>query len=81
MYEDVESYDDSSCSSNESWDIPKDNSEIDQKNIVYNDAVDDDEIDDLNNKDAIHLNDGLANNNNNNNNNKKIKQVEVIIQP
>ena len=56
--------------------MPK-NGEIDLQNIVYNDAVINDEIDDLDNKDALHLNDGLANNNNNNNNN--IKHVGVII--
>ena len=48
--------------------MPKDGGEIDQKNIVYDDAVNDDENDDLDDKDALHLNDGLANNNNNNNN-------------
>ena len=47
--------------------MPKDGGEIDQKNIVYNDAVDDNEIDDLNKEDTLHFKDGLANNNNNNN--------------
>ena len=84
---DIESQDDNSCVFDESLDLPKDGGEIDQKNIVYDDAVDDDENDDLNDKDAFHLNDGLANNNNNNNNNNNsnsdsdnIKLVEVINQ-
>ena len=77
LYGDVESQDDSSCASDKSWDMPKDGGEIDQKNIVYNDAVDDGKIDDLNEEDTIHLKDGLANNNNNNNN---IKHVGVINQ-
>ena len=66
LYGDVESQDDSSCASDESWDMPK-NDEIDLKNIVFDNAVNDDEIDDLDNKYALHPNDGLENNNNNNN--------------
>ena len=66
LYRDVESQDDSSCASGESWDMPKNSGEIDHKNIIYDDAVDDDEIDDLDDKDALHLNDGLANKNNTN---------------
>ena len=60
LYKDIESQDDRSCVSvsYESWDIPNNGGEIDQKNIVYNDAVNDDEIDDLDN-DPFHLNDGL----------------------
>ena len=53
--------------------MPKNGGEIDLKNIVQDDAVDDDEIDDLDNEDALHLNDGLTNNNN-------IKHVGVINQ-
>ena len=51
--------------------MPKDGNKIDQKNIVYDDAVNDDKINDLNKEDTLHLKDGLANNNNNNNNNTK----------
>ena len=42
LYEDVKSQDDSSCASDESWDMPKNGDEIDHKNIIYDDAVDDD---------------------------------------
>ena len=69
LYGDLDSQDDTSCAPNKSWDILKDGDQIDQKTIVYNDAVDDDKIDDLNKEDALHLQDGLANNNGNNNNN------------
>ena len=58
-------------------DIPKNGGEIDHTNIVYNDAIDNDEINDLQDEDTPHLNDGLADNNNNNNN---IKHVGVISQ-
>ena len=36
---------------------------------MYNDAVNDDKIDDLNKEDVLYLRDGLADNNNDNNNN------------
>ena len=74
LYGDIESQDDSSCTSDESWNMSK-NGEIDLKNIVYNNAVDNDEINDLDNKDALNLNDSLVNNNNNN-----IKHIGVINQ-
>ena len=55
--------------------------EIDHTNIVYDNVVDDDEIDDLDNRDALHLNDDLVNNNNNNNdNNNNTEDVGVINQ-
>ena len=69
LHGDVESKDDNSYTSDESWDLPKDGVEIEYKNIVYNDDVNDDEIDDLDDEDALHLNDTLTNNNNNNNSN------------
>ena len=68
LYGDIDSQDDSSCASNESWDMPK-NGEIDLKKIKFDNAVNDDEVDNLDNEDTLRLNDGLANNNNNNNNN------------
>ena len=52
MYGDVDSQDDSSCASNKSWDMSKDGGQVDQKNIVYDDAVDDDEICVLNEEDV-----------------------------
>ena len=39
---DVNSQDNSSCASNKSWNMEKDSGQEDQKNVVYNDAVDDD---------------------------------------
>ena len=50
MYGDIDSQDDSICTSNKSWDRLKDGGQIGQKNIVYDDAVDDDKLDDLNKK-------------------------------
>ena len=41
--------------------------EIDLKKIEFDNDVDNDEIKDLDNEDALHFNDGLAGNNNNNN--------------
>ena len=81
MYGDVDSQDGSSCSSNKSWDMSKDGGQIDQKNIAYNDAVDDDKIDDLNKEDVLHFCDGLADNNNDNDDdNNYIKHGRVINQ-
>ena len=78
LYGNIESQDDSSCVSDESWDMPKNGGKIDHKNVVYNDAVNHDEINDLDNKTALHLNDGLANNNNNNNNNNDNNNIESV---
>ena len=55
LYSDVESQDDNSCASNKSWNMSKDGGQIDQKTIVYNDAVADDKIDDLNEELVLHL--------------------------
>ena len=55
MYGDVDSQDDSSCASNKSWDMSKDGGQIDQKTILYNDAFDDNKIDDLNKGNVIHF--------------------------
>ena len=67
MYRDVDSQDNSSCASDKSWDEKKDGGQIDTKNIVYDDAVDDDEIDDLN-EDLIQLRNGFGDNVNDGNN-------------
>ena len=69
MYRDINSQDNSSCASNKSWNMPKYGGQVDQKNIVYNDAVDNDKIDNLN-KDGLDLQNGLGDNINNGN--KKI---------
>ena len=71
LYGDIDLEDGSSCTSDESWNIPK-KDEIDLKKIEFDDGVDDDEVDNLVNEDALHLNDGLANNNN------IIKHIGVI---
>ena len=82
MYGDINSQDDSSCSFNKCWDMLKDGSQEDQKNIIYNDAIDDNEIDNLNKKDLLHLRHGLADNNNNNddNNNNYFEHGGIINQ-
>ena len=59
MYGGVDSQYNSSCAYDESWNMPKDGGQEDQKTIVYNDAVDDDEIDNLN-KDLIQLRNGFG---------------------
>ena len=81
MYRDVNSKGDSICVSNKSWIMSKNGDQEDQKNIVYDDAVDDNKIDNLNKEDVLHLHDGLADNNNNDdNNNNYIKHNGVINQ-
>ena len=78
MYGDIDSQDNSSCASDKSWGMAKDGGQEDQKNIVHNDAVDSDEINDLN-EDGLHLHNGLGNNvNNGNNKHYYIKQGEII---
>ena len=77
MYGDVDSQDDSSCASNKSWDKSKDGGQIDQKNIMYDDAVDDDKIDDLNKEDVLHLRDDLADNNNDDDNDNNYIKHDV----
>ena len=67
MYGDVDSQDDSSCASDTSWDKKKDGGQTDQKTIVYDDGMDQDEINDLN-KDLLHLCSGLGDNVNDANN-------------
>ena len=54
MYGDVNPDNNSSCASNKSWDMAKDGGQEDQKNIVYDDAVDCDKINYLND-DGLHL--------------------------
>ena len=52
LYRDVDSQDNSSCASDKSYEMPKDEGQEDQRSIVYDDAVDDDKVDNLN-KDLI----------------------------
>ena len=80
IYGNVNSQDNSSCVSNKSWDIAKDGSQEDQKNIIYDYTVDDDEINNLN-EDGLHLRYGLEDNiNGDNNKYNYIKQGGVINQ-
>ena len=78
MYGNVDSQDNSSYASKKGWDMAKDGSQTDQENFVYNDAVDGNEINDLN-EDLLHLYNGLRDNvNNSNNKHNYIKQGGVI---
>ena len=77
-YGDVNSQDDSSCASDTSWDKKKDGGQTDQKIIVYDDDVDQDEINNLN-EDLLQLCNGLGDNNNNANNKRAyIKQGGLV---
>ena len=67
MYGDVDSQENSSCASNKSWNIPKYNGQVDQKNILYDHVVNDHKIDNLN-KDGLHLHNSLGDNIDNGNN-------------
>ena len=73
LYDNVGSQDNSSCASDKSWDMKKDGSQEDDKNIVYNDDMEQDEINDLN-EDLLHLRNGLGDNSNNANN--KLQYIE-----
>ena len=78
MYGDVDSQDNSSCASNKSWYLQKDGSQEDQETIVYDDALDDDEIDNLN-IELIQLRNGSGDNLNKFNNKQEyIKQGGVV---
>ena len=78
MYGDVNLQDDNSCASNKSWDMPKNGGQEDQKTMMYIDAVDDNEIDDLN-KDLIQLRNGFGDNvNDGNNEHEYIEQGGII---
>ena len=48
-----------SCKSDNNWKDKK-NPEVDLKNLVANVGINDNEVDDLDVKDALHLNDGFA---------------------
>ena len=78
MYGDVDSQDDSNCAFDKSWNMPKDGDQVDQKTIIYDDAVDNDEIDDLN-KNLIQLRNGFGDNINKFNNKQEyIEQGGVV---
>ena len=53
--------DDNSCASDNNWKDRK-NPELDLKNVVADVDIDNDQVDDLGNKDALYLNAGLADN-------------------
>ena len=67
LYGNVDSQDDSSCASDKTWDTKKDGGQNDDKNIVYDDDMEQDEINDLN-KDLLLLRNGLGDNINDANN-------------
>ena len=52
---------DDSCASDNDWKYRK-NCEVDLKNLVANIGINNDEVNDLGDKDALHLNNGLAGN-------------------
>ena len=61
LYNDVDPQDDSSCASDKSWGMKKDGGQEDDKNIVYNDDMEKDEINDLD-EDLLYLRNGLGDN-------------------
>ena len=63
LFADNDLYDDDSYASNADWKIEKE-PEIDLKKIKFDINVNEDEIDDLNNKDVVYLKDDLADDNN-----------------
>ena len=67
MYDNDDSQDDSSCASDKSWDMKKDGGQDEDKNIVFDDDTEQDEINDLN-KDLLHLRNRLGDNINDANN-------------
>ena len=67
LYPDVDSQDDSNNASDTSWNENKHGGEEDDKNILYDDNVEYNEVDDLN-EDNLHLRSGLGDNINNTNN-------------
>ena len=70
LYDDFDLQDDSSCASNKSWNSKKDGGQDDNKNIAYDDDMEHDEINDLN-EDLLHLRNGLGDNINNTNNKRQ----------
>lgn len=65
LYADNDFQDNNSCASDNDWKI-EENAQKDLKKLEFeiDIVVDDNEIEDLNNEDAIYLNDGLADDNN-----------------
>ena len=57
--------------------MPKGGDQEDQKDIVYNNAVDNDEIDHLNKDDVLHLRNDLADNNNNDKNDNSYSYINI----
>ena len=69
LYPDVDSQDDSNNASDTSWNKKKHCSDDYDKNILYDDDIEYNQVDDLN-KDNLHLHSGLLGDNINNSNNK-----------
>ena len=63
LFVDKDLNDNDSCASDIDWNMEK-NPEVDLKKLVTNIAIDNNQVADLNNEDALHLNDGLADDNN-----------------
>ena len=70
LYNDLDSQDHSSCASYKSLDSKKDGGQDDDKNIVYADDMEQDEINDLN-EDLFHLHNKLGDNINDTNNKRQ----------
>ena len=62
LFVDKDLDDDDSSASDADWNMGK-NPEVDLKKLVSDIAIDNHEVEDLNNKDTLHLNDGLASDN------------------
>ena len=78
LYDNVDSQDDSSCASDKSWNMKKDGDQEDDKNIVYDDNMEQDEINDLN-EDLLYLWNGLGDNiNDANNKHQYIEEVGIL---
>ena len=54
LYGDIDSQDNSNCASDESWDMPK-NGETNLKKIEFDNDGNDNEVNDLDDEDALHL--------------------------
>ena len=78
LYDDINSQDDSSCASDKSWNSKKDGGQDDNKNIVYDDDMEQDKTNDLN-KDLLHLHNGLGDNIKDTNNKCQYIEEEGIL--
>ena len=78
LYRNVDSQDNNDNASDTSWDKKKDDGQNDNKNIVYDDDVEHDKIDDLN-EDLLHLRNRLGDNINDANNGHQYIEEEGIL--